>query len=129
MSHETGGTGGGTSGGSSQHGYTLGLGSNSGGINCPIQPGGSSSNYYRLGLGQDGFSKINYAGHGTIGTGGGGGGYYGGTAYQSEGQYSDVGGGGGSGYIGGVSGGSTSNGVREGHGYARITTNFEWSFE
>ena len=127
--HQVGGAGGGTTGGGTQSVYALGLGGNEGSNSVPILSGASSTFYYQKGQGEKGCDKTIFNGHGTSGCGGGGGGYYGGHAYQGgNGQYTDVAGAGGSGYIGGVTGGSTSNGVREGHGYARITTNFEWVF-
>lgn len=56
------------------------------------------------------------------GTSGGGGGWYGGGAYtEIISKNNDCAGAGGSGYIGGVSNGQTTAGVREGHGYAKIT--------
>lgn len=119
--HQIGGHGGGATGGASADGYPYGAAGNAYSYNIPSQAGATSSNYYALGLGQNGYSKTQFNGWGTSGTGGGGGGYYGGKAYQGQGQYTDVGGGGGAGYVGGVSGGSTSAGQRAGHGLARIT--------
>ena len=120
--HQVGGTGGGLSGGNTQSGYTLGLGSNEqGAANIPILAGASSTNYYQLGQGQNGGNKTDFAGWGTVGNGGGGGGYYGGKASQAVGIYSDIGGAGGAGYIGGVSNGTTSDGIRSGNGQAKIT--------
>lgn len=115
-----GGSGGGATGGGSEY-YNV--------TDVPLLPATTSSNYYKLGQGQNGYNKpyTTYS-RGTCGTGGGGGGYYGGKAHQSDGTNSDIGGAGGTGYIGGVSNGTTSNGVRPGNGFARITTNFEWAF-
>ena len=127
--HQAGGAGGGSTGGSSQSVYALGLGGNEGSNSVPVMNGASASNYYRKGSGQNGCDKTEFNGHGTCGAGGGGGGYYGGVAYQGgNGQYTDCAGAGGSGYVGGVTGGSTTAGQRQGNGYARITTNFEWAF-
>jgi len=109
-----GGTGGGSAGGNSSHIYS----DNS----WPHPTSGTGGHNPSSGLGGNSSGNTASFGKGVSGANGcGGGGYFGGGA--------STGGGGGSGYIGGVSGGSTSNGVREGHGYARITTNFEWSFE
>jgi len=121
--HQVGGTGGGSTGGASQYAYTLGIGSNAAAQNIPINEETTSSNYYHLGEGQTGYTKSTWNSWGTCGTGGGGGGYYGGKAYQGEGQYTDVGGAGGTGYIGGVTGGTgtTENNVRSGNGQAKIT--------
>ena len=107
-----GGSGGGSTGGNASHIYSDNQGWTTGGTggNNPATP---------LGGGVSGNTA--YFGYGVSSRAGGGGGYYGGTA-------NNCGGGGGSGYIGGVTGGSMSNGVREGNGYARITTNFEWAF-
>ena len=93
-----GGTGGGTSGGAGTGSY----------------PGGSGGT-------QTSGAAFGRGGNCTAGTatedgcGGGGGGFYGGLTSINRG------GGGGSGYIGGVTGGSMSNGVRAGNGYAKIT--------
>lgn len=119
--HQIGGHGGGATGGSSSDAYAVSVGGNALSYNIPSQSGATSSYYHALGQGQNGFTKTVFNGWGTQGTGGGGGGYYGGKAYQAQGQYTDVGGGGGSGYIGGVTSGSTSAGQRQGHGLARIT--------
>ena len=127
--HQAGGSGGGATGGGTQSVYALGIGGNEGSNSIPTLAGASSTYYYRKGQGENGCGKTVYNAHGTSGCGGGGGGYYGGHAYQDgNGSFTDVAGAGGSGYVGGVSGGSTSNGVRSGNGYARITTNFEWAF-
>ena len=53
------------------------------------------------------------------GVGGGGGGYQGGRAYDYKSNSSNAEGG--TGYIGGVTSASTTAGLREGNGYARIT--------
>ena len=82
---------------------------------------GTQTTGYAFGQGQDGIK-----GHSGLGceegTSGGGGGWYGGGAYtEIISKNNDCAGAGGSGYIGGVSNGQTTAGVREGHGYAKIT--------
>lgn len=95
----SGGAGGGLNGGRSNKGIS----------------GGTQSGGYSLGQGENaGSGNRNHEG-----LGGGGGGYYGG--YASHDGDSNAGGGGGSGYIGGVLNGTTSQGVRSGNGYAKIT--------
>jgi hypothetical protein len=77
--------------------------------------GGTQITGYSFGLGENGYNGYYNAGSRAEGSGGGGGGFYGGyTTYMT-------GGGGGSGYIGNVDSGITTNGVRSGNGYARIT--------
>jgi len=102
-----GGTGGGTSGGSS-----------------------SSRNYgdNDTTITKEGASQTSGYAYGQGGNQGGGGGFYGGygadgsASWNSDGGNGWITGGtGGSGYIGGVTDGTTSNGVREGNGYAKIT--------
>ncbi len=57
----------------------------------------------------------------SMDNGGGGGGWYGGAGGYANWKSYGCGGGGGSGYIGGVTGGSMTNGVRSGNGYAVIS--------
>jgi S-ribosylhomocysteine lyase LuxS involved in autoinducer biosynthesis len=114
-----GGTGGGTTGGNGEKGYSY-----TGGYGGTQTTGGSVNNS----------TYIDYVSVGTFGQGGynqsctsspgGGGGRYGGGAgyvYSSSTELASASGGGGSGYIGGVTGGSMSNGARSGNGYALIT--------
>ena len=107
-SQSPGGSGGGTNGGSTSS-------TNYGGNDTQTtRPGATQSSGYAYGQGGD------Y---------GGGGGYYGGYGATGGASWSSSDGGngwvagatGGSGYVGGVTGGTMSNGVRAGHGYARIT--------
>lgn len=122
-----GGSGGGTNGGT-------GIGSSSGTVASNNGGGGSQSGG---GVGGTIYGSYSAGAAGDFGLGGhsialnvyekgsgGGGGWYGGGGSCCY----FLSGGGGSGYIGGVDGGSMTNGVREGNGYARITTNFEWAF-
>ena len=60
--------------------------------------GGTQNTGYAFGQGQDALDGI-YGGWGAEGNGGGGGGWYGGTASQVIGEYSDDSGAGGSGYL------------------------------
>ena len=77
--------------------------------------GGTQITGYSFGLGENGYNGYYNAGSRAEGSGGGGGGLYGGYTTYTKG------GGGGSGYIGNVDSGITTNGVRSGDGYARIT--------
>ena len=72
-----------------------------------IISGATQTSGYAFGLGQNGKTKTIYASRGAEGNGGGGGGFYGGLAYQGEGDSSDCGGAGGSGYVGVVINGLT----------------------
>ncbi len=101
-----GGSGGGTNGGKNGDGYNPGGGgTQSGGGTNPSSWGGWKSASFGEGGGHSGSTAQVYSA--------GGGGYYGG-GYGSPG-------GGGSGYKGSLHSASTSNGVREGDGYAKIT--------
>lgn len=106
----TGGSGGGLSGGKGTGAMdSEGIDSGYGGTQTAGGHGDGGSGSFGQGGGGTGWA-----------TGGcGGGGYYGGGA--GSGNNGTHGGGGGSGYIGGVTGGSMQNGIRSGHGYARIT--------
>lgn len=95
----TGGTGGGLTGGTGLGGSSTGGTQTSGG-----------TSYINGSFGTGGSSTSTYPGAG------GGGGFYGGAA-----GYFASGAGGGSGYIGGVSDGETTNGTNEGPGRAAIT--------
>ena len=83
--------------------------------------GATQTSGYAFGKGQAAYNRTTSNSYGAEGMGGGGGGYYGGYAGQSDGFATDISGGGGSGYIGNVTDGSTSQGVRSGDGYAKIT--------
>ena len=83
--------------------------------------GDNTKKVYAFGQGQNGITS-NGGTAGSEGNGGGGGGYYGGCSLQATGSSSNAGGGGGSGYTAGLGGVSTSSGVREGNGYAKITS-------
>lgn len=113
-----GGAGGGTNGGTGgdRCGSPGGGGTQTSGGSGGSRSGGSGS------FGQGG---SNTSGS-SSGGGGGGGGWYGGGGggndYSSWNDYDDSGGGGGSGYIGGVTGGTMSNGVRQGNGQVKITS-------
>ncbi|GKX28606.1 hypothetical protein SH1V18_10860 [Vallitalea longa] len=75
---------------------------------------GATQTYgYTKGLGGNGSSSVS-----SPDNGGGGGGWYGGYGGKDD----EAGGGGGSGYIGSVANGYTDVGVREGNGYATITS-------
>lgn len=108
------GGGGGEAGSGDRNSGGAGGGLNGGRSNKGIS-GGTQSGGYSLGQGENAGS----GNRGHEGLGGGGGGYYGG--YASHDGDSNAGGGGGSGYIGGVLNGTTSQGVRSGNGYAKIT--------
>ena len=109
-----GGAGGGTNGTNGVCTYFDAYGA-SGGTQSAGGSGKCQSGSFGKGGNSQGDSITPSTGSGNIGVGGGGGWYGGGGSLFS------CGGGGGSGYIGGVTGGSMSNGAREGHGYARIT--------
>ena len=105
-----GGAGGGTSGGNvTTYKGTYSL------------TGATQTSGYAFGQGQDGITKTQAGDCGAEGNGGGGGGLYGGSTLQKTGPDSDCSGTGGSGYVGAVTNGSTTAGVREGNGYAKIT--------
>lgn len=128
----TGGTGGGTTGGNGTETtlpngdrspyYGTGGTQSGGGASRNGHTGSTTVSMTVADFGQGGIAWDSNNDHGA----GGGGGWYGGggTAYAGAG-------GGGSGHIGsGFISNSTGmqNGVKTGHGQARITTNFEWSF-
>ena len=113
-----GGSGGGTQGNAgtqnnSSHSYQPGGGGTQTAPGAGHAPSGEEGVNYlngKLGMGGGGSAS-----GGRNGCGGGGGFYGGGGSWGA-------GGGGGSGYIGGVTGGTTTAGQREGHGYARVTS-------
>ena len=116
------GGGGGASGNINEGRYWGGPGGSGGGTN-----GGNASSAGGQGTTATGGSQTsggNGAGFGygatgnSDGSGGGGGGWFGGGNNPNSDTRPSAGG---SGYIGGVTGGSTSNGVRTGNGYAKIT--------
>lgn len=94
-------------GGGAGDGSWGGPGGGSSGLNGAGASGATGSSGYSFGRGQNA---------GADQSQGGGGGWFGGYS-----TYSMSGAGGGSGYIGGVTNGSMANGMRAGHGYARIT--------
>ena len=101
-----GGGGGGATGENATHIYS---------DNAQWTTGGTGANHPSTPLGGGVSGNTTNFGYGTTSRAGGGGGYYGGTS-------NNCGGGGGSGYIGGVTDGSMQTGVREGNGYAKITS-------
>ena len=110
---DPGGSGGGLNGSDGQ-GYTKGIGGS--------QTGGGAF-YGTATFGQGADSPYFTDASSTWFAGGGGGGWYGGGAgrwcYNTQGHAGS--GGGGSGYIGGVENGTTTSGVRTGHGLALIS--------
>ena len=108
-----GGHGGGTTGGNGTYanGCCQGLGGSQSG---PGYANGHSS------TAKGGFGYGGTVGHQSHGSGGGGGWYGGGGSYGTSGS-SNSSGGGGSSYTGGVTGGSTTAGSRNDHGYATIS--------
>lgn len=67
-------------------------------------PGANQTFGYLPGIGQDAANKTAYYRFGAEGAGGGGGGYFGGVAYQENGNKTSVAGSGGSSYISGFPG-------------------------
>ena len=108
-------------GGGFNHGSSGATGGGTSGGSVNSLAGATQTSGYAFGKGQDGKTKTRFGDGGAEGNGGGGGGYYGGPAYQEEGNYSNRPGTGGSGYIGGVTNGSTTAGVQSGNGKALVT--------
>ena len=120
-----GGAGGGESDSSTGTGGGLTGGSNRGGTQTSPGTNGDTSNAKHkgrsasFGLGADGAScSSRYPADPCFGAGGGG--WYGG----GTGDYGN-GGGGGSGYIGGVTNATTTNGVNNGNGKAKVSWNYD----
>lgn len=117
---QQGGYGGGTTGGTGNSGCGS---AGTGGSQTAGGTGGSNNGT----SGGHGYGGSNTSGSNS-GGGGGGGGWYGGGGggndYSSYNDNDDSGAGGGSGYVGGVTNSSMQGDIREGDGYARITSLF-----
>ncbi len=86
-----------------------------------ISTGGTQTSGYAFGLGQNGRNGT-WDTCGAEGNGGGGGGWYGGTASQAAGEWTNSGGGGGSGHIHGtLTSSGMENGNNQGNGKVKIT--------